>query len=151
MHGLGGLQKNATVRRSLTFGELEVFTCAGLSSLLTLACAWVTLHVPLLLEINAEIAIELFERTGDAETGCAGLTVEATTMGFHRDIDLFGHIDSFEGGECRTGKLLGLEVAIGILAVDFDLTGAAGQADTCDSSLATADSNKCCFAHYYIK
>lgn len=145
---LGGCKKDATVRRNLTLGELEALAGAGLTGLLTLASARVTLHVTLFLKIRAKLAVEFLKGTGNTEAGGSGLTIEAAAVSFDGDINLLGHIDGLKGGECRPRKLFGLEVAFGILAVDLEFAISSGEADACDRSLAAADSYKCFFAHY---
>ena len=148
MHGLGGLQIDATVLVSLTLGELEALTCARLASLLTLAGARVTSHMAFLLEVGTELAVHLLKCACDAEANRTGLAVETAALCFDCDVDLIGHLDCLQGRECRILELFGLEVAFRILAVDFNLASAASEADTCGCSLATADGYKCFFAHY---
>ena len=59
----------------LSFRELEALSSTRETWLLTLTRARIALHMTVLFERHAEIRVELFKCTGDAEANCACLTV----------------------------------------------------------------------------
>jgi len=90
--------KYATVTAAggLSFRELEALSSSCKTWFLALARTGITLHVALLLERYAQICVELFKCTRDAEANRASLTVEATTLCFDSDVNLVGHLNCLQ-------------------------------------------------------
>ncbi len=90
--------KYATVAAAggFSFRELEALSSACETWFLALARTRITLHVAILFERHAEICVELFKCTGNAEANRASLTVEATTLCFYCDVNLVGHLNSLQ-------------------------------------------------------
>ena len=80
----------------LSFRELEALSSSCKTWFLALARTGITLHVALLLERYAQICVELFKCTRDAEANRASLTVEATTLCFDSDVNLVGHLNCLQ-------------------------------------------------------
>ena len=132
----------------LSFRELEALSSTCETWFLTLTRARITLHMTVLLERHAEICVELFKCTGDAEANCACLTVEASTLCFDCDVDLVGHLHGLQRRERCVSKLFGFEVGAWLRAVDDYFASATCEADASSGCLPTADGYKCFFAHY---
>ena len=90
--------KYATVTAAggLSFRELKALSSTSETWLLTLTRARIALHMTVLLERHAEIRVELFKCTRDAEANRASLTVEATTLCFDSDVNLVGHLNCLQ-------------------------------------------------------
>ena len=85
-----------TAAGGLSFRELEALSSSCKTWFLALARTGITLHVALLLERYAQICVELFKCTRDAEANRASLTVEATTLCFDSDVNLVGHLNCLQ-------------------------------------------------------
>lgn len=131
----------------LSFRELEALSSTRETWFLTLTRARITLHVTVLLERHAEICVELFKCTGDAEANCACLTVETSTLCFDCDVDLVSHLHGLQRRERCVSKFIGFEVGARLRAVDDYFSSATFESDASNGCLATTDGYKCFFAH----
>ena len=122
----------------LAFGELEPFTGSLLPVLFALMGARVAGEHSQLLQLAAELDIEITERAGDTQADGAGLTGVAAAFGGDVDVKLVGRFGGEQGLAHHGLGGLGGKILFEGAAVDFDITAAWTQEDASDGSFPAA-------------
>ena len=91
---------------SLTLGELEFLARSWLSRLFTFLHSGVSSEVPRLLQRRSQLAVELQQRSGNAERQCSSLAAVTASMNFGFHVKLVLRFDSREWKQGGTREVL---------------------------------------------
>src|SRR3569833_630175 len=130
----------ADSRKRLTLAELESLACALLTVLLALLDASVAGQQAFGLERLPQLRIELDQCTGNAHLHCVCLRGDSTATNSGDHIEARCEFNDQEGHLGGNAQLLGNEVLVECLAVDFPLTGDRTQENAGDRRFAASRS-----------
>jgi hypothetical protein len=137
------------MRRS-ALGELEASACATLSVLLALLLTSVAGEEPVALEEGPEVAVELQKSAGDAVSDGTGLPALSAALDGDENVELLEELGGLEGLTEDHDRCGAVEVLIGGLSIDDDVSGAGAKSDARGGGLASACGAPFLIAHDYL-
>src|SRR5262249_11463470 len=133
--------------KNLAFRELEAFTRALLTVLLTLFGAGIAREQSGLFELLTQLGVELEQRARDAVTHCAGLTSNAAAVDVDHHVEFVDRVGQLQRLADDHAKGFVLEVQIDGGAVDFEIAAAGTQINSRCSALPPSGSVILHFSH----
>ena len=131
---------SSLVHSCLALGELEALPGALLSVLLALLGARVTGQESGLLELLAQLTVELAEGPGDAMANGTRLASAPAARDIDQYVELGQRIGQLEWLSDNHPQRLVLKVIVDWGTVDLELTAPFAKVDTCGSAFATTGS-----------
>jgi len=105
---------------AFTFTELEPFTSAGQTVFLAFLHPGVRHEQAVLLQLAAQLQVELAERARDAEAQCASLAVHPAPGHRRQDVELLAGLGELQRTPDLHAQRIGREVVLELSVVDGD-------------------------------